>query len=78
MLVYTRIIMFADVISDILSNGPSSRLHQRLVKKQKTFVEIDAYITASDDIGLFVIEGKVTENYAVEDAINLYGLRLTC
>lgn len=61
----------ADVISDILSNGPSSRLHQRLVKEAKAFVEIDAYITASDDIGLFVIEGKVTENYAVEDAVQL-------
>lgn len=61
----------ADVTSDILSNGPSSRLHQRLVKEAKAFVEIDAYITASDDIGMFVIEGKVAENTDVQAAINL-------
>ena len=61
----------ADVTSDILSNGPFSRLHQRLVKEAKAFVEIDAYITASDDIGMFVIEGKVAENTDVQAAINL-------
>lgn len=61
----------ADVISDILSNGPSSRLHQRLVKEAKAFVEIDAYITGSDDIGMFVIEGKVAEQTDVADATEL-------
>ena len=67
----------ADVTSDILSNGPSSRLHQRLVKEAKAFVEIDAYITASDDIGMFVIEGKVAENTAVQAAVNLIWKELT-
>ena len=61
----------ADVCSDILSNGPSSRLHQRLVKEAKAFVEIDAYITASDDIGMFVIEGKVAEQMNIQAATDL-------
>jgi predicted Zn-dependent peptidase len=61
----------ADVCSDILSNGPSSRLHQRLVKETKAFVEIDAYITASDDIGMFVIEGKVAEQMNIQAATDL-------
>ncbi|MCB0508473.1 MAG: pitrilysin family protein [Chitinophagales bacterium] len=61
----------ADITSDILSNGTSSRLHQRLVKEAKAFVEIDAYITASNDIGMFVFEGKVAEQYDVQTAVDL-------
>ncbi len=61
----------ADVTSDILSNGTSSRLHQKLVKEEKAFVEIDAYITSSDDIGMFALEGKVSDNYDVQKAVDL-------
>lgn len=61
----------ADVSSDILSNGTSSRLHQKLVKQEKAFVEIDAYITSSDDIGMFVVEGKISEHTDVQTATNL-------
>lgn len=61
----------ADVTSDILSNGTSSRLHQKLVKEEKAFVEIDAYITSSDDIGMFTVEGKISDNYAIEKATDL-------
>ncbi len=57
-----------DVVTDILSTGSSSRLYQQLVKEEKAFVEIDAYITASDDIGMLVIEGKVSEGYDVAKA----------
>jgi zinc protease len=58
----------ADTISDILSTGTSSRLYENLVKNEKAFVEIDAYITASNDVGLFVIEGKIAADCAVERA----------
>ncbi len=58
----------ADVTSDILSDGNSSRLHQRLVKEEKAFVEIDAYITSSDEIGMFVIEGKIADHFDVQKA----------
>jgi predicted Zn-dependent peptidase len=61
----------ADVTTDILSSGSSSRLHQRLVKKEKAFVEVDAHITASDDIGMLVIDGKISDGYDVQKA---YGL----
>ncbi len=56
----------ADVLSDILSNGASSRLYQKLVKEMKLFVNIDAYISGSHDVGLFVIEGKLSEGIDVE------------
>jgi zinc protease len=58
----------ADTISDILSTGTSSRLYENLVKNEKAFVEIEAYITASNDVGLFVIEGKIAADCAVERA----------
>jgi predicted Zn-dependent peptidase len=48
-----------DLISDILSNGNSSRLFQSLVKKQKLFSEINAFITGDLDPGLFIVTGKL-------------------
>lgn len=61
----------SDVTSDILSNGTSSRLHQKLVKEEKAFVEIDAYITSSDDIGMFVVEGKISDGVELQKATEL-------
>lgn len=52
----------ADIISDLLSGGTSSRLYQKLVKELRLFINIDAYITGSHDIGLFVIEGKLSND----------------
>ncbi len=51
-----------DIISDILSNGQSSRLYQHLVKDKRIFSELDAYVTGEADPGLFVISGKLSEN----------------
>ena len=48
-----------DLISDIIANGKSSRLYQSLVKEQKIFSKIDAYITGDIDNGLFVITGQL-------------------
>ena len=53
-----------DLISDILSRGNASRLYVSLIKEQKLFSEINAYITGSADPGLFVIEGKLIEGVA--------------
>jgi len=54
-----------DLLSDILSNGDSSRLYQSLVKNKMIFSTIDAYITGNIDNGLFVFTGKLNngENY---------------
>ena len=59
---------FADLISDILSRGNSSRLYRQLVKEQKLFSEINAYLTGSLDKGLFVVEGKPVEGVSMEQA----------
>ncbi|MFN8282676.1 MAG: pitrilysin family protein [Chitinophagales bacterium] len=65
-----------DLISDILSNGSSSRLTQRLVKKEKAFASIEAYITASNDVGMFCIEGKIADGYDIQKATDLIWLEI--
>ena len=40
-----------DILSDILSNGRSSRLTRRLVQEQKLFSSLDAYISGTRDAG---------------------------
>ncbi len=59
---------YADLISDILSRGNSSRLYRQLIKEQKQFSEINAYLTGSLDKGLFVIEGKPVAGIPIEEA----------
>lgn len=58
-----------DLISDVLANGESSRLKNKLVKQKEIFSQIDAYISGDMDPGLLVIAGKVNEEVDVEDAI---------
>ena len=57
-----------DMISDVLSNGHSSRMYQRLVLEEQLFTEINAYITGELDKGLFVVSGKLTEGTLIEQA----------
>ena len=49
----------ADLISDILSGGGSSRLYQSLVKERQLFSSIDCSHMGSTDAGIMVIEGKL-------------------
>jgi predicted Zn-dependent peptidase len=58
----------ADLLSDVLSAGQSSRLYIELVKKRQMFSDISAYITGSFDPGLFVISGKILNGTPVEAA----------
>lgn len=58
----------ADLITEIMGSGFSSRLYQRLVKDEQIFSNIHCYHTGSLDPGLLVIEGKVHENVPIEDA----------
>lgn len=51
----------ADLISDILGRGKSSRLYDKLLKNMNLVSEISAYITGSFDEGLLVISGKSTK-----------------
>lgn len=57
-----------DLISDILSNGKSSRLYNKLVKEQNIFSEINAYLTGDIDEGLFVITGRLYEKTSFQVA----------
>jgi zinc protease len=56
----------ADLLSDVFSRGKSARLYHELVKKQRLFTEINAYISGDLDAGLFVIEGKLVKGVKVE------------
>ncbi|MBN8681930.1 MAG: insulinase family protein [Chitinophagales bacterium] len=58
-----------DLLSDILAQGHSSRLYRRLFKEQQLFSQIDAYVTASTDPGLFVVEGRPVEGVSIEQAL---------
>ncbi len=58
----------ADLITEILGSGMSSRLYQRLVKEQQLFSSVHCYHTGSLDAGLVVIEGKITEGKTLEEA----------
>ena len=58
----------ADLISDVLSGGASSRLFQKLVKEKQIFSSIDCYHTGSTDAGIMVIEGKLVKGVNIKDA----------
>jgi len=58
----------ADLITEIMGSGHSSRLYQRLVKEEQLFSSISCYHTGSLDPGLLVIEGKVREGKTIEEA----------
>ncbi|MEP6746728.1 MAG: pitrilysin family protein [Bacteroidota bacterium] len=58
----------AELITDILSGGGSSRLYQALVKEQQLFSNIDCYQFGSTDAGIMTIEGKLIKGVKMEDA----------
>lgn len=57
-----------DVITDLLANGQSSRLTQRLVNEQKMFVSADACILGSTDPGLLQVMGRVSPEHTLSEA----------
>ncbi len=57
-----------DLITEIMGNGYSSRLYQRLVKEEQLFSGISCYHTGSLDAGLLVVEGKIAEGRSLEEA----------
>ena len=60
----------AEVISEILGGGTSSRLFQSLVKEQKLFSSIECSNTGSIDPGLICIDGKLLKGVSLEQAEN--------
>jgi len=57
----------ADLLSDILGGGKSSRLYRQLVKERKLFSTIEAYVTGSVDPGLLVISGMLNPGKNLEE-----------
>ncbi len=55
-----------DLISDVLSNGKSTRLYNSLVVNQQLFTEVNAFITGEDDCGLFVVTGKYRDGVDIK------------
>lgn len=69
----------ADLITEILSGGGSSRLYQSLVKEKQVFSNIECYHLGSTDAGLLTIEGKLVKGVnmkVAEVAINEEILKL--
>lgn len=60
-----------DLLSDLLSNGNSSRLYQHLVKEKTAFSEVNAYVSGDVDPGLFYLTGKPLPHISLEEADRL-------
>jgi zinc protease len=58
----------ADLLSDVLSRGQSSRLYQQLVKEKEMFTSISSFTMGTIDPGLMVVSGRVREGIKLEDA----------
>lgn len=58
----------ADLMSDVLGRGKSSRLYEELVNKKQLFSSINAYISGSIDPGLLYISGKLNKGVDLEEA----------
>jgi predicted Zn-dependent peptidase len=58
----------ADLITEILGGGGSSRLFQKLVKEKQIFSQIECHQMGSIDAGLMVIEGKLVKGISLEEA----------
>ncbi|WP_126972095.1 M16 family metallopeptidase [Gynurincola endophyticus] len=57
----------ADLITEVLGGGSSSRLFQQLVKEKRLFSNIDCYQMGSIDKGLLAIEGKLVKGVSIEE-----------
>lgn len=70
----------ADLITEVLGGGGSSRLYQSLVKEKQLFSNIECFHFGSVDKGLFTIEGKLVKGVkmgAAEKSVEDEILRLT-
>ena len=58
----------ADLLTDVLGRGESSRLYRKLVKEQEMFTSISAFSMGTLDPGLAVISGRLQEGRTHEEA----------
>ena len=57
-----------DLLSDLLAGGKSSRLQQRLVKEQRIFTSVNAFIMGENDPSLFTVAGHISQDKTIEEA----------
>ncbi len=58
----------ADLLSDILSRGHSSRMYNQLVKEKEIFTSISSFVMGTIDPGQLVISGRTKDGIKLEDA----------
>jgi len=58
----------ADLLSDILSRGNSSRFYNKLVKEKEIFTNISSFVMGTIDPGQLVISGRVKDGIKLEEA----------
>jgi predicted Zn-dependent peptidase len=56
-----------DLLSDVLGRGKSSKFYQKLVQEERIFNSINAYVTASLDPGLLVVQGNLNQGLSCEE-----------
>lgn len=56
-----------DLLSDVMSLGRSALFYQHLVKERKCCAHVDAYITGTDERGLFIIEARPAAGISIAE-----------
>ncbi len=56
-----------DLLSDVMSLGRSSVFYQRMVKVLKKCAHMDAYITGTEEKGLFILELRPAKDVTMDD-----------
>lgn len=62
----SRDFYLCDLMSDILAGGQSARMFRSLIKEQRLFSSVNAYITGEVDPGLFVVTGQLLPETSAE------------
>lgn len=65
---FTKDFYAADLFSDVISRGHSSRLYQQLVDEKELFTSISSFTTATIDPGMLVISGRLKNGVGFEQA----------
>jgi len=58
----------ADLMSDVLGRGHSSRLYNQLVKEQEIFTSVSSFTMGTIDPGLIVVSGRIKPGIPIEEA----------
>jgi zinc protease len=57
----------ADLLSDVLGRGESSRLYRELVKEKEIFTSLSSFTMGTLDPGLIVVSGRLKEGKTLEE-----------